>query len=426
MKKLIPLFFLASLMFSGCKKENSNSSKSTQSFLDSAISFLKLNLSQNDFDKLDISKNETLVYNGRNIGLQVFEKNSTEDKYLLMKVHSNKFSGNWVDMSNMQSITVKNESGTILLTSIDKKITQQLIVQNNAAIRLVKTNNVTHVSETIDYSKKFSGLTSASEADQGKMLPEVIIYYDVNPSYLVRYVSLYWSFDDDDDYSGVYHRSRGGGPPSVVAIPQFFPPDTPIDITKELECFTNNIDATYRIAININQPNPNSRDVITGSSNFMVGHTFLTFQQINPDGSSIIRNVGFYPTTMTKPGASINPSIFGDDSNTPFDVSVNFSVTGSEFMTAISTVLRQQTKLYDLNYFNCTDAPLNTFRSIGINLPATKSNFPFFNGDNPSDLGEDLRDIDLKRLSTENGNRKITRSVSNANNQKPPARQGGC
>lgn len=428
MKKIIPLFFLAGLIISGCKKEDINASASKQSFLDSAISFLKSNLSQNDFDKLDISKNVTLIYNGRNIGLQVFEKNENNDKYLLLKADSNKYSGNWVDMSGLKSTTIKSKSGTILLTSIDKKISQKLLVQNNAAIQLLKTNNVDHTSESTDFTKKsFSVPNSANSDNDGQMLPEVIIYYDVDANRSMFYGCLYWFFSGADD-SGLYFSTDGGGRggDNVFAPPIFISPNDPIDIKRELECFKKSPLSIYKIAINVNQPNPNSRNVTNVSSDFMVGHTFLTFQQINPDGSTIVRNVGFYPKTMAKPGASVDISIFGDDSNTPFDVSMNFAVTGTEFMTVINTVFSQQSKLYDLNSFNCTDAPLNALRSININLPATKSTNTYFNGDDPADLGEDMRGLDLDNFSSTNGNRKITRTVSNFDDQKPLARQGGC
>ncbi|MEO7049050.1 MAG: hypothetical protein ABI091_27345 [Ferruginibacter sp.] len=154
-------------------------------------------------------------------------------------------------------------------------------------------------------------------------------------------------------------------------------------------------------------------------------HGRFVHVQVNPDGSSIVRNIGFYPKNLAKPGTGIDESIFGDDSNTPYDVSLTFAVTGQKLNTVINNVIGDQDRMYDLDNFNCTNAPVDALKSINIKLPLSEADKIYFTGADPADLGEDLRDIDLKKLSAENGNRNITRSVSNANNQKPPGRQGG-
>jgi hypothetical protein len=66
-------------------------------------------------------------------------------------------------------------------------------------------------------------------------------------------------------------------------------------------------------------------------SPFPVGHTFLTLEQHNADGTSIIRTVGFYPKNSVKPGNEKDQSIFGNDSYKPYDVSLNFTVTSPQF-----------------------------------------------------------------------------------------------
>ena len=148
-------------------------------------------------------------------------------------------------------------------------------------------------------------------------------------------------------------------------------------------------------------------------------------EQHNSDGSAIIRNIGFYPKNSSKPGDPIDAAIFGEDSNTPFDVSLKISVSGADFITVIHR-LESQTLVYDLDNFNCTNSAMDALKSININLPSTKSNSALFSGNNPGDLGEDIRNMDLNNFSANNGSRKITRTVSNSNNQTAPKRSGGC
>src|SRR5664279_1268797 len=171
-----------------------------------------------------------------------------------------------------------------------------------------------------------------------------------------------------------------------------------------VKCFTNNSTSTYNISVNINEPDPGTRDVVNPFSSFPVGHTFLTLEQHNADGTSIIRTVGFYPKNSVKPGRETDQAIFGNDSYTPYDVSLNFTVTGTQLSKVASTLVNQQAYQYDLDNFNCTNAAMDALKSININLPDTKSDEPLFSGNDPGDLGEDIRSLILNDFSTENGN----------------------
>ncbi len=207
----------------------------------------------------------------------------------------------------------------------------------------------------------------------------------------------------------------------------FFPPDEPIiSLYQELKCFTVNNTSTYSIAVEVNQPFPDSRDVFNPNAAFMVGHTYLSLEQHNADGTSVIRNVGFYPKNGVKPGNTSAVSIFGDDSYTPFDVSLKFTVTGSELQTVITALLNQLDMKYDMNNFNCTNSPIAALSAIKIALPSTKSLGLLFDGNDPADLGEDIRLLDLNSYSVQNGGRKVVRQVSTSNNMLPPKRNGSC
>jgi len=432
------------IFFCGCKKDKTISSTSINAngFLDSALQYLKSNLLQNEFDNLDVAKSKTFLYKGQNFGVEIFEKGETDNKFLLLQNKNGIYSGNWINMSGLTKTSIKFSSGNIILKSLDHNTITKLIVDSNKVIEMDKT--------TIDNSNKIntyfksgkypapSGIPSSPET-AATVLPDVIIYYDVNGGGGVDYYSWYWLLDQEGsstyDYfnsgsgggGGLGSSGSGNGPSNIVVALNYFPPDTPIkDLGKDLKCFTENSTSTYDVSVNINEPDPGTRDVVNALSAFPVGHTFLTLEQHNADGTSIIRTIGFYPKNTVKPGTETEPSVFGDDSDTPYDVSLDFSVTGAEMTKVVNRVLAQQAIQYDLNNFNCTNAAMDALQSINVNLPSTKSDGALFNGNDPGDLGEDVKGLNLNNFSTQNGDRKITRIVSNSNNQYSKGTLGGC
>lgn len=424
------LFFL--FILSGCKKENIATSiiKVSNPFFDSSVAFLRTTLSNGNFERLDISNFEQLQYNGKILGVKIFEKNIPHDRFLILGNASGDYEGNWVDMSDLKNTqSTRYQSGSISLTSLDGKFITKVVVEKSKVVNIIKQPD------------KNPALDNVSP-----ILPEIIIFYDVNNGGDngggSSFTSLYWLFNQNAFYSGYYYQDPGssgsgtghgaGSTPgnkgdNISAAPTFISPDKPIsDVKKEVECFTNNSTSTYSISVNVNQPIPNSRDIMNVFAAFQVGHSFLTFNQINADGTQTIRNIGFYPKNEVKPANIVDQSTFGEDSNTPFDVSLKFEVSGTEFINVINTLVGQQSASYDLDNFNCTNSLMSALGSININLPSTKSTDLLFNGNNPADLGEDIRNLNLDDFSTANGNRKITRSVSNSNDQKPPAKKGSC
>jgi hypothetical protein len=301
---------------------------------------------------------------------------------------------------------------------------------------VIKTN-ILQQPQVINYAPTNKKHNFFSREQEGTIeLPDIVIYWGGQDQ---DYISLYWLFNQDQKLEKCYYQGGGGSEATygggggtgnnednVSIAPEFIPPADPItDIKNEVKCFTNNASSTYSISVNINEPSPGTRDVFSAFSNFRAGHTFLTLEQHNSDGTSIIRNIGFYPKYSAKPGDALDVAVFGEDSNTPFDVSLKISVSGTDFITVIRN-LENQTMVFDLNNFNCTNSAMSALKSININLPSTKSASALFSGNNPGDLGEDIRNMDLNNFSTSNGSRKMTRTVSNSNNQTAPKRDGGC
>ncbi len=65
--------------------------------------------------------------------------------------------------------------------------------------------------------------------------------------------------------------------------------------------------------------------------------------------------------------------------------------------------------------------------SIRVSLPLSKLEEQFlFSGNNPGNLGQDLRNLNLDTYSQNNGNRRMIRTVSNSNNQSSHAKAGTC
>lgn len=436
--------FLFFLIFLGCKKNNiaiTHITESSQnSFFDSAVQYLKVQLPTKDFIRLNFKKRKVLRYHGENIGVQIFENNESANKYLILRKDGNGFTGNWIDMSRLQKSNSLYHSGTVKLESVDKEILVNLEVKNNQVIQLTRTFKNSLQRKVINFRDAELKLNNYSrEEGDPLLLPDIIVYWE-GPD--ADYSSLYWLFDQYDKFTVSYFQDAGGdggtseaslgggggedNQDNVTTAPTFTAPTEPInDIKAEVNCFLNNPSSTYSISVNVNEPSPGTRDVFAPFSNFQVGHTFLTLEQKNADGTSIIRNIGFYPKYASKPGDPLDVAIFGDDSNTPYSISLKISVSGSDFMSLINKV-KMQTMVFDLNNFNCTNFAIDALKSIHINLPSTKSTSALFSGNSPGDLGEDIRNIDLNNFSETNGSRKISRIVSNSNNQSPPPRRGGC
>src|SRR5690606_37664184 len=112
---------------------------------------------------------------------------------------------------------------------------------------------------------------------------------------------------------------------------------------------------------------------VNPSNEFIAGHTFLSLEQLKSDGTTIVRNVGFYPKNSVYPGKFEDVSIFGDDSDTHFSVSLKMAVTGKEMIIVLNSLKAQQLLAYDIESENCVSAVSSSLKKININLPMTVS-----------------------------------------------------
>ena len=242
---------------------------------------------------------------------------------------------------------------------------------------------------------------------------------------------------DDGGSVGV---GSGSGTPSifdyvVVAAPGTFTtavnpnfafkgPTTPVNIATEMQCFTPNASSRYFLTICVEEPAPGSGSSIANGID--AGHTYLTFEQDNADGSRIVRNDGFYPATYANPISPSAASAFGDNSTTGVSITMKISVNYSDFMIAARTIQNEASNTYNLYTFNCTTAVLKVMSSIGItDLDVYAAGSPF-TGNYPGNLGATIRDLNLSDWSAANGNRQAIRTPSGTNTIMPPSKTGTC
>ena len=180
-----------------------------------------------------------------------------------------------------------------------------------------------------------------------------------------------------------------------------------VDPKKETECFDLNKPGI--ITIYVEQSIERSREISS-----RIGHTFIGLKQ-----GDIVRNLGFYPDSPNATLFTPQTAEIHDNSKSPYHVSISKEVSAKEFKKAIKAINNFQNS-YDLRNYNCSDFGIEVAGKSGLTLPKTvgkykKGLITFFEGRNPSDLGEDIR-----KMSTGNG---IT---INKNKGLAPERKGDC
>ncbi|MBE5320737.1 hypothetical protein IM793_16325 [Pedobacter sp. MR2016-19] len=228
-------------------------------------------------------------------------------------------------------------------------------------------------------------------------------------------------------YSTCGGSSGGGGgtpgTPTITAeeLPEAVPVANNIpkiqDIKKYTKCFADGKPATYKMTIFVDQPvkgqgdwyniilptggvvTNNPYNVPTGiifstinGDNFDVGHTFVTFEKNNLDGTSVKQTLGFYPSEsiLANKGTMVN------NSSHAFDVSYTIDVTQQQFNNGLAKVEGDfATKNYVLtnvlgDEYNCTDAAISWMNAAGATF--TNSTSGLFKN-TPGNFGQTLRSL---------------------------------
>ncbi|HWK02183.1 MAG TPA: hypothetical protein VNS58_01040 [Puia sp.] len=215
--------------------------------------------------------------------------------------------------------------------------------------------------------------------------------------------------DDDPvavDYGdAVGGASGGGGTASSSSAASFsiaIGHNLIANIADYFKCFINTPFSTYQVMVCVDQPKPGTRDAWTFSASdgsvdiggktnpFDVGHTFLVFTETT-GGNVITRNVGFYPTTLVQPLSPIAKGALNDDEMHAYNISGSFTVSSTLFFNMLTNVEQNSKNTYDLDNNNCTTFAINALAAGHIYLPSTIGSWLFGMGNDPGDLGEDIR-----------------------------------
>ena len=174
------------------------------------------------------------------------------------------------------------------------------------------------------------------------------------------------------------------------------------NIADYFKCFFTSPYSTYQVMVCVDQPNPGTRDAWTFSASdgstqmdgktnpFDVGHVFLVFTE-NTGGNIITRNVGFYPKIKVDPIYSTAPGVLNNDEMHPYNISGSFSVSSTLFFNMLNYISQNKGNTYELDNNNCTTFALNTLATGHVYLPYTIGSWFNGMGNDPGDLGEDIR-----------------------------------
>ena len=223
------------------------------------------------------------------------------------------------------------------------------------------------------------------------------------------------------DYGWFGGVGGGGGSPgvSVAKSVTVLPGSSTISNFKDYsKCFDNKTGSgyTYQVSVCVAQPEPGSRDAWAfsdadgsskGGNTFSVGHTFLTLSETSP-AKTIVRNVGFYPSGRVTPYSPSSAGSLNNDELHDYNVSLSINLTSAQFTSLLNYIAQTGSAgaTYNLNSNNCTTFALNALGSIGVELPRTTGTWLNGGGNDPGDLGEDIRQMKLAS--------NMTRSTSEA------------
>lgn len=171
------------------------------------------------------------------------------------------------------------------------------------------------------------------------------------------------------------------------------------------QCFTNvgGADHTYTVTVCVDQPDPGTRTPWTmsgsgsaqssaGGNPVDAGHAFLILTETY-GSTTITRNVGFYPSGNVNPLSANSQGVLNDDEIHTYNISGSFNVNNAQFFNLLNFVSQGSNAgyLYNLNNNNCTTFVIDAASQAGIILPRTIGTWLDGAGNDPGDLGEDLR-----------------------------------
>ncbi|WP_276484337.1 hypothetical protein [Paraflavitalea pollutisoli] len=261
---------------------------------------------------------------------------------------------------------------------------------------LVSTPEKDQTSNTRMECVYFYGHNYSEDDPEGYYYTELIGCYFVPDPYVSQPIQYDKVVDPLNPGGGGVGKPTFGASSAVVVLSGTHP----IPNAKAyLNCFSNLPGNTnqYQVSIAVAQPIPGTREtwtfVVPSVDDLRVvnvGHTFLILSQTGPNGA-IVRNVGFYPKSLSTPRSPISPGVLNNDQYKKFNIRLNITMTGDQFMTVMDYITQNEFSQYNINNYNCTNFALNALAYAGINVYTTVGTWPGGQGYNPGYLGEDIR-----------------------------------
>lgn len=177
------------------------------------------------------------------------------------------------------------------------------------------------------------------------------------------------------------------------------------NINDYLKCF--NLGQSASFTIYVDQPTPNSNKAWSGSPlDPNVGHTFIAIRQ-----GGIRRVLGYYPASAVDISDPSSPGSFENDSSHEYDVALSVNITPSQLLSLINYIKSKESSIYNLNTFNCSDFGMGASTIIGMPLGSAYGSWGVGAGDNPGQLGQNIRN-----MPTPSGATKVTTTGVAASN----------
>lgn len=388
-----------------------------------AIDYLKTEITEENFKNLDFSSIQTLKDSGATKGISISSKNKADHKFVFIQKTGGGYIGNWVEVENRDSLT----TGILTTTSFDGYLKTQVTFLNGAALKIIKTDHGETTTTLIRY-KKDKALRSSSNETSNKItmrvqsseatddenwvsLPPVTVIANLNYSPVIMY-SIYWISPTPTfiySYTPLPQSSGSGGSNNSYSLNLLSGHSAIGDIQDYFKCFTNVAGSSnkYRVTICVDQPNPGTRTAwnlsstgVGGSSSganpVNVGHTFLILTEETPTGT-ITRNVGFYPQDYVSPASPVDKGVLNNNEQHLYNIALTVDVNSSQFFNVQNFIsqVKSSGQNYDLDNYNCTSFGIKALMAGDVYLNSTIGSWPGGSGNNPGDLGEDIRTMTL-------------------------------
>ncbi len=382
MKKfiLLPLLSLIVLTYFACQRTDSQLSieKFKDPFANEAAGFVKSQVTEAEFESLDLNDYSIMKNEKGVVGVRFLVKGSGGKQFALVGKTDKEIVGNWVDISQLSSGSLKEGTLTTKSFSGDKIVTTTFA--NNRVVKTSQNMKGKIRTGLIRYSSTGDRIMSAGtmavariEGEDDQWLPSVTVtsYIYSQPT---NFYSLFYYFNYNTNYTYTYQTTDpgtygyGGGGAQVVNLQAFeFLSGPAANLQKLMNCFNSvptNSSTKYSLTLHADIPDNNDPNIVAVGTT--PGHAFVTLTKTNGT-TSVSQTFGFYPVSGAKSisFAGVDSKIV-NDKNHQYDASITISLPENEFNIAKNQAINTSTLKYDLNDNNCTDYAVGIFNSVMI------------------------------------------------------------